>query len=118
MTKTAWVFPGQGSQAKGMGVEFINLSSASDKLKQAEDKLKQAEEILGWSVLDICQNHEEKLSQTFYTQPCLYVIESILADFLLEQGYTPNILAGHSLGEYVALYTARVFSFEAGTALG
>ena len=107
MTKTAWVFPGQGSQAIGMGADLIDLPSAKAKFEQAES-------ILGWSVLDICQNEEEKLSHTLYTQPCLYVVESILADYLMEQGYTPNLLAGHSLGEYVALYTARVFDFEAG----
>jgi len=110
MTKSVWVFPGQGSQAVGMGVELKDLSSAAAKFEQAE-------EILGWSVLDICQNQEEKLSHTLYTQPCLYVVESILADFLLEQGYIPNLLAGHSLGEYVALYTARVFDFDAGLRL-
>ncbi|NET55123.1 MAG: ACP S-malonyltransferase [Symploca sp. SIO2E6] len=109
MTKTVWVFPGQGSQAVGMGTKLIDLPDAQTRFEQAE-------EILGWSVLDIC-HHEDKLSRTLYTQPCLYVIESILADLLLKQGYTPNLVAGHSLGEYVALYTARVFDFEAGLRL-
>ncbi|NES23032.1 MAG: ACP S-malonyltransferase, partial [Symploca sp. SIO3E6] len=62
---------------------------------------------------------KDKLSRTLYTQPCLYVVESILADFLLKQGdtYTPSLVAGHSLGEYVALYAARVFDFETGLRL-
>ncbi|MFP3345532.1 acyltransferase domain-containing protein, partial [Halomonas sp. SIMBA_159] len=53
-----------------------------------------------------------------YTQPCLYVIESILIDLLIDEaGYLPQYVAGHSLGEYSALYAARVFSFEAGLRL-
>lgn len=72
---------------------------------------------MGWSVLDLCQGEEDKLSRTLYTQPCLYVIESILTDLLIEQGHMPQLVAGHSLGEYVALYAARVFDFEAGLRL-
>lgn len=110
MTKTAWVFPGQGSQAIGMGADLRDLPEARTKLKLAE-------QILGWSVIEICQTDEARLSRTLYTQPCLYVIESILADFLLERGDKPDLVAGHSLGEYVALYTARVFDFETGLRL-
>ncbi len=110
MTKTAWVFPGQGSQAIGMGLDLLDLPFAKTKFEQAR-------EILGWDVLEICQSQEETLSRTLYTQPCLYVVESILADVLSERGNTPNLVAGHSLGEYVALYAARVFDFEAGLRL-
>ncbi|MEQ8971606.1 MAG: ACP S-malonyltransferase [Coleofasciculus sp. C1-SOL-03] len=107
MTKTAWVFPGQGSQAVGMGTDLADLPLAQAKFAQAQ-------EILGWDVLELCQSSDEKLSRTLYTQPCLYVIESILADIIQEQGHQPNFVAGHSLGEYVALYVAGVFNFEAG----
>lgn len=110
MTKTAWVFPGQGSQAIGMGVDL-------QELPQAQAFFQKAEDILGWSVLDICQSNEEKLSYTPYTQPCLYVVESILAQLMRDRGYQPQLVAGHSLGEYVALYAAGVFSFEDGLAL-
>lgn len=110
MTKTAWVFPGQGSQAIGMGVDLLDLPFAKVKFEQAK-------QILGWDVLEICQSQDDKLSRTFYTQPCLYVVESILADLLIERGNTPNLVAGHSLGEYVALYAARVFDFDAGLRL-
>jgi [acyl-carrier-protein] S-malonyltransferase len=110
MTKTAWVFPGQGSQAVGMGVDLQNIPSAKNKLAIAR-------EILGWSVLDICQGDEQTLARTLYTQPCLYVIESILVDLLAEKTDLPQVVAGHSLGEYVALYAAGVFNFESGLKL-
>ncbi|MBW4576476.1 MAG: ACP S-malonyltransferase [Aphanothece sp. CMT-3BRIN-NPC111] len=110
MTKTAWVFPGQGSQAVGMGVDLLDIPTAKEKFKQAE-------QILGWSVPEICQSQEDKLSSTLYTQPSLYVVESILVDVMRDRGYQPDLVAGHSLGEYVALYAAGVFDFEAGLRL-
>jgi [acyl-carrier-protein] S-malonyltransferase len=110
MTKTAWLFPGQGSQAVGMGVDLKELPAAQAKLDRAE-------QILGWSVLEVCQGEESQLSRTLYTQPCLYAIESILVDLLEERGLTPQVVAGHSLGEYVALYAAKVFDFESGLRL-
>jgi len=104
MTKTAWVFPGQGSQAVGMGSDLAEIPTAQAKLQLSET-------ILGESVLKIAQE-EDKLSQTLYTQPCLYVIECILADLMMEQGKMPQLVAGHSLGEYSALYTAKVYDFK------
>ncbi|WP_439566150.1 acyltransferase domain-containing protein, partial [Gloeocapsopsis crepidinum] len=91
MTKTAWVFPGQGSQKIGMGIDLLELDAAQQKFAQAE-------EILGWSVTEICQSEDDKVSRTLYTQPCLYVIESILADLMQQQGQHPDLVAGHSLG--------------------
>ena len=111
MTKTAWVFSGQGSQAVGMGGDLLTSSSA------ASEKLAQAEEILGWSVPEICQHPEDKVSRTLYTQPSLYVIESILSDALKLRGLTPALVAGHSLGEYTALYVAGVFDWATGLRL-
>ena len=110
MTKTAWVFPGQGSQAMGMGIDLQDISAA-----QVKNEI--AEKILGWSVLDICKGDEVTLSRTLYTQPCLYVVESILVDLLKEKTGSPSLVAGHSLGEYVALYAAGVFDFESGLSL-
>ncbi len=110
MTKTAWVFPGQGSQAIGMGVDLIDLPFAKVKFDQAK-------QVLGWDVLEICQSEDDQVSRTLYTQPCLYVIESIIADILIERGNIPSLLAGHSLGEYVALYVSRVYDFDAGLRL-
>ncbi len=110
MTKTAWVFPGQGSQALGMGIDLISLATAREKFQQAED-------ILGWSVIATCQSEAEKLNQTLYTQPCLYTVEAILIDILKDKGQQPDVVAGHSLGEYVALYAAGVFDFATGLSL-
>ena len=110
MTKIAWVFPGQGSQAQGMGTDLQETAIAQEKFKQAE-------EILGWSVLEKCQGDEETLSQTLYTQPCLYTIECILIDLLNAAGKKPDLVAGHSLGEYVALYAAGVYDFATGLKL-
>ena len=106
---TAWIFPGQGSQTVGMGSDLAELSAAQPKFEQAK-------QILGWSVLDRCQGDESALSRTLYTQPCLYVVESILADVLSKRSQ-PDLVAGHSLGEYVALYVAHVFDFETGLRL-
>lgn len=110
MTKTAWVFPGQGSQAIGMGVDLLELPEAKAKFEQAE-------QILGWSVPAVCQSEEDKLSRTLYTQPCLYVVESILVDLMQARGQQADLVAGHSLGEYVALYAAQVFDFASGLRL-
>lgn len=110
MVKTAWVFPGQGSQEVNMGVDLQTIPAANAKFEIAE-------KILGWSVLDICKQDEATLSQTIYTQPCLYVIEAIIADLLVEKIGLPQLVAGHSLGEYIALYVAGVFDFESGLSL-
>ena len=107
---TAWVFPGQGSQAVGMGVDLGTTPVGKDRFEAAKD-------ILGWSVLDKCQGDETELAKTLYTQPCLYVVESILVDLLKHKGQEPDFLAGHSSGEYSALYAAEVFDFATGLTL-
>ncbi len=108
--KTAWVFPGQGSQVLGMGVDLLAIDTAKATFDRAT-------EILGWSVAEVCQNDDAKLNSTRFTQPCLYVVECILVDLLKGQGLTADVVAGHSLGEYVALYAAEVFDFETGLQL-
>ena len=93
-----------------MGADLLNLPTAKAKFELAK-------EILGWSVPEVCQKEEAKLSRTLYTQPCLFVVESILADLMREKSDRPAVVAGHSLGEYVALYAAGVFDFETGLRL-
>ena len=106
--KTVWVFPGQGSQTIGMGADLAEI---------AQDKFAQADDILGWSVLNLCQSDDAQLGNTLYTQPCLYVVECALTDLLKAKGLQPDLVAGHSLGEYSALYAADVFDFSAGLRL-
>ncbi|HEY9736248.1 MAG TPA: ACP S-malonyltransferase [Trichocoleus sp.] len=110
MTKTAWVFPGQGSQAVGMGVDLLGLPGA-------EARFEAASALLGWPVLEVLRSQDDKVSNTLYTQPCLYTVESILVDALKVRAQQPDLVAGHSLGEYVALYAAGVFDFETGLKL-
>lgn len=103
-----WVFPGQGSQSVGM---------ADDLLAVGQDKFVLAEQILGWSVMEKCQATPEELAQTQFTQPSLYTISAILSDRLKQAGARPDLVAGHSLGEYSALYCAEVFDFATGLKL-
>ncbi|MEM6836390.1 MAG: ACP S-malonyltransferase [Cyanobacteria bacterium P01_C01_bin.120] len=110
MAKTAWVFPGQGSQSVGMGEDLMSHPAGKERLAIADD-------ILGWSVQAICQSADDKVSNTLYTQPCLYVLESLLVDLMRDRGHEPDLVAGHSLGEYGALYAAGAFDFAAGLRL-
>jgi [acyl-carrier-protein] S-malonyltransferase len=108
MTKNVWVFPGQGSQAVGMGLDLAEIG---------KDKFDKAENILGWSILDKSQTDATELAKTEFTQPCLYVISAILADVLKAKGAKPDAVTGHSLGEYSALYCAGVVDFATGLEL-
>jgi [acyl-carrier-protein] S-malonyltransferase len=108
MSKIVWVFPGQGSQVLGMGADLAEV---------AKEKFAVASDVLGWSILKQCQSDEAKLASTLYNQPCLYVVECALADLLKDQGMQPDMVAGHSLGEYSALYAAGVFDFVTGLCL-
>lgn len=103
---TAWVFPGQGSQVEGMGADLSDLPGATDKLAQAQ-------RMLGWSLADLTA---DRLKQTTYTQPALFLISALLAD-ALKTDRQPAVVAGHSLGEYSALYCAGVFGFADGLEL-
>lgn len=108
MTKSVWVFPGQGSQSIGMGSDLVDV---------AKDKFAEADDVLGWSVLGQSSSDAFQDANTLYTQPCLYVIECILIDLLKQKGVQPAMVAGHSLGEYSALYGAGVFDFVTGLCL-
>ncbi len=101
-----WVFPGQSSQRLGMGLDLLAEPFARSKFQQAE-------QILGWSVPEACQN-KGKLSCTLYTQPCLYVVLTLLVELMRKEGSKPNLVAGYSLGEYAAMYGAGAFDFETG----
>jgi [acyl-carrier-protein] S-malonyltransferase len=105
----AWVFPGQGSQKVGMADGVLELPGARERFAAAS-------ELLGRDLLAICSG-EGDLNDTRNTQPGLFVIESLLVDGLKAQGRTAQLVAGHSLGELVALYAAGVFDAETGLRL-
>ncbi len=108
---TAIVFPGQGSQYVGMGLDLFQ------NLDYAKEKYQQADEILGYKLTEICFNGPiETLIETRYTQPALFVHSALLFD-LVKDKINPSATAGHSVGEYAALYAAGVISFEDGLKL-
>jgi trans-AT polyketide synthase/acyltransferase/oxidoreductase domain-containing protein len=107
---TTYVFPGQGSQNKGMGGTLFD---------QFSELTAQADAILGYSIKQLClEDPQSKLSRTQYTQPALYIVNAFsYLKKLRETGEIPNFVAGHSLGEYSALFAAEVFDFPTGLQL-
>ncbi|AKU24702.1 hypothetical protein ACZ75_05425 [Massilia sp. NR 4-1] len=105
-TMKAYLFPGQGAQSTGMGAELFD---------RYPDYVARADRVLGYSVRALClDNPEDRLGRTDYTQPALYVVNALAYLAAVEQGGEPQYLAGHSLGEYSALFAAGVLSFETG----
>lgn len=109
MTKIAFIFPGQGSQSVGMGAELFNSGG---------NFLKQADEVLQFSLSRlITEGPQEELTLTYNAQPALLTVGAMIASRLVEEGITPDYTAGHSLGEYTALVTSGVLSFEDGVSV-
>ena len=108
MGKIAFVFPGQGAQVVGMGKDLYDNSTIA---KNIFDK---ADEILNKSITKLCfEGPEEDLKQTINTQPAILTTSvAILEAFKEKTGIPPDYAAGHSLGEYAALYCAGVLSLE------
>jgi [acyl-carrier-protein] S-malonyltransferase len=106
-SKVAFVYPGQGSQFVGMGADLVEKS---DKARQAYAI---AEEVMGSGFMKtMFEGPEDSLRQTGVTQPAVITYSVALHDALIDKGVRPDIVAGHSLGEYMALYAAGMIEFR------
>jgi [acyl-carrier-protein] S-malonyltransferase len=107
----AYVFPGQGAQFSGMGKDLF------EKSQIAKDLFHKANEILGFEISKIMfEGTDEELKQTRVTQPAIFLHSTILATCLGDQ-FKPDMVAGHSLGEFSALVANKTLSFEDGLSL-
>ncbi|MCB2360138.1 ACP S-malonyltransferase [Clostridium estertheticum] len=107
---STYVFPGQGSQVKGMGGKLF------DEFRELTEK---ANRVLGYSIEELClEDPNFNLNKTQYTQPAMFIVNALsYLKKVKEVGKKPDIVAGHSLGEYNALFAAGAFDFETGLKL-
>ena len=108
--KKAYVFPGQGAQFPGMGKDLYDSSA------KAAEMFEQANDILGFRITDIMfEGTEEELKQTKVTQPAIFIHSVVMAKMM--EDFHPDMVAGHSLGEFSALTAVGALSFEDGLKL-
>lgn len=104
-----FLYPGQGSQKKGMGEGLF---------ERYPELVAQADRQLGYSLKTLClEDPEGKLDQTQYTQPALFAVSALMHLARVAEGEQPDLVAGHSLGEYAALFAAGVIDFATGVRL-
>ncbi len=106
MSKTAFIFPGQGSQYVGMGKEFY------ENLPICREVYDLASEVTGLDLPKLCFTENEQIHQTEYTQICMLATETAIYMALEQNGYQPDVTAGLSLGEYGALVASGVMTAE------
>ena len=107
MSRTGWIFPGQGSQYVGMGRELY------ERYEEARLTFKEAERILGTGLRRIVfEGPENILKQTEHAQPAIFVLSVAIARILASRGLSPDLVAGHSLGEYSSLVASDAIEFE------
>ncbi|WP_306013671.1 MULTISPECIES: ACP S-malonyltransferase [unclassified Allomuricauda] len=107
----AYIFPGQGAQFVGMGLDLYENHS------QAQELFERANEILGFSITDIMfEGTDEDLKQTKVTQPAIF-LHSVILSKVLGDSFQPDMVAGHSLGEFSALVANGTLNFEDGLKL-
>lgn len=107
----AYVFPGQASQFKGMGKDMYESS------EQAKELFERANELLGFRITDVMfYGSEEDLKQTKITQPAVF-LHSVVRARLAGEAFRPDMVAGHSLGEFSALVASNALDFESGLTL-
>ena len=111
MTKTAFLFAGQGAQKLGMARDLY------DQYPIVKETYDQASRVLGYDLRDLIDQDEEKLNQTCYTQPAILTTSVAIYRLLVEKGLQPDMVAGLSLGEYSALVAAGSLDFEDAVAL-
>lgn len=106
MSRTAFIFPGQGAQVCGMGQDFY------ENTKTGKEIFDRASELLGFSMPELCFEKNDRLDITEYTQAAMVTTSIAMTKVIEEAGFRPDVTAGLSLGEYCALAAADVMSAD------